>query len=877
MNTTARASFGTLLRRFRLAAGLTQAALAARAGLSERALNDLERDPQRTPRLETITLLSEALGLTPGDRAQFLAAARPETSLAPARRDPLEAETAAADGRRPAFAPPSGGKLPTPSSPFVGRTREVAAICSQLREPGVRLLTLTGPGGIGKTRLALQVATALDSAYAAGARFVALGSLTDPALVLATIAAALDLPESAHQSELQRLAAGLGGSEILLVLDNFEQVTPAAIEIEHLLTACPTLTMLITSRAVLRLDREREFVVPPLAVPDPLNLPARAEFLANDSVALLMQRARAVLPNFTLTEMNAHPVAAICARLEGVPLAIQLAAARLKLLPPGALLARLDQQLPLLTGGPQDAPERQRTIRATLDWSYHLLSAPQQRLLRRLAVFAGGWTLEAAEGVCAGEDVERAAILDLLGQLVDQSLVMVEERDGSPRYRLLETIREYAKEKLRDSGEEAMLCDRHFNWFSRLAEEVDARTWIMMQASEANRLRAEGENFRAALAWSRREPTGETELQLAAALKSFWTGAGRINEGRHVLRDALARADPTARTQARGRALIVAAGLAAVQTDPAGARQLAEEAIAIFGEVGDELNLARAMVLVARMRHWASVSADFSAEREESLRICRQQGSPQAFAETLWLWTDITMDQGDYATARRYLEECFAVCQQLDDPFLRSLSLISLARVACAEGDFVRARQLAEDGLSLRQNSPAWFIAIGMTSLGEVERCAGNDERAATLFTDALARFQNQDDQAGIAWSLHNLGHIARRAGDLPRARALFVNALAIRHQHGYMNGVATELASLAGVSCLAGAYERAARLFGVAEALLENNRSVLAPADALVYTQDFAELRANMQTSALEEAWAAGRAESVEQGVAEALAIATP
>lgn len=888
MGATARTSFGALLRYFRLAAGLTQATLAERGGLSERAINDLERDPRRTPRLETVTLLAEALALSHDDRSRLMAAARPEvrspehpsvaeTPLTPTHPGSTAVFASIPQTSQPLVPLPHGCMLPAASSPFVGRVHEVEAVCARLAEPGTRLLTLTGPGGIGKTRLALQVATVLEAKYADGVRFVDLGPLTDPSLVLPTIAAAFGIAESVHQSPVLRFAEALRARQLLLVLDNFEQVTSAAVEIEHLLAACPTLTILVTSRAVLHLAREREYHVPPLTVPDPAHLPAPSDLLAYDAVALLAQSARAVVPDFTLTEVNAGPVAAICARLEGVPLAIQLAAARIKLLPPAALLSRLDQQLAVLTGGPQDAPERQRTVRATLDWSYHLLTPAQQALLRRLAVFTGGWTLDAAEGVCAGDGADgvmRAEVFDLLAHLVDQSLVLVEGQAGTGRYRLLETVRQYSLEKLCDAGEEAAARNRHLAWFLQLAEGVESQTWIMPLTASLSLLKPEADNYRAALAWSGRDISGQTELRLAGSLTSLWHAAGAINEGRKVLRDVLDRADPAVHTRARARALMAAVDLAGLETDPAGAIPLALEAVAIFQELGDDRGLAQALTLLARVRHWAGDPTAFVAARDEALSICRKLGDLRAFAETLWLWGDLALDQGDYPAARRQLEECMAVCRRLNDPLMLAYPLISLARVACAEGDVTQARKWAEDGLDRRKGAPTWLLAIALNSLGEVERCAGNDERAAELFSEALAIFRDQDTAAGIAWSLHNLGHIALRAGTLRHAADLFAAALTSRYQHGYASGIASELASMGGVSRLAGEQRRAARLFGAAETLLERSRNVLAPADLIAYERDLAALRAQMEESALKETWALGRALSLEQAVAEALCV---
>lgn len=884
-----RVPFGVLLRRLRLAAGLSQAALASRAGLSERAVNDLERDAKRLPRLETVTLLAKALGLAREERAALLAAARPGEA-APAqphashRSDDASAADRADDGQpssdssfatRQAHALPPlphASRLPPAPSPFIGRAREIEAICAMLRRSEVRLLTLTGPGGIGKTRLALQVASLLEAAYADGVRFVPLASLVDPALVLPSIAERLAVPESAHQSVEQRIGEALRARELLLVLDNFEQVAAAAEEIERLLSACPQLNILTTSRAALRLSREHEYQVPPLAVPDVTDISPLTVLLACDSVALLTQCARAVVPDFAVTKENARQVVAICARLEGVPLAIQLAAARLKLLPPIMLLDRLDQQLAVLTGGPRDLPERQRTVRATLDWSYHLLTSPQQTLFRRLAVFAGGWTLESAEGICAGGSVERADILELLGHLVDHSLVLVENHNGMARYRLLEVIRQYATEKLRESGEEASLRDRHIAWFLQLAESLDSQTWIMPRPEAHVALKPEADNLRAALAWSRGDVSGQMELRLAGALMNLWTAGEMVNEGKQIVYEALGRADSTARTSARARALMVAASIAGIQTDPVGAELVSEEALAILQSVGEERDQARALILSARARYWLGDPVDLSTARDESIRLCRKLGDLRAYAETLWIWGDLALEQGDYAQARLQFMEAIARCRNLADTTLLSYPLISLARIECAEGHIERARALAEEGLALRENAPAWLHAIAITSLGEVERCAGNDKRATELFTEALAIFRAQFNEPGAAWTAHNLGHMALRAGDSYRAAELFAEALAVRRQNEYAHGVAAELAGLAGVARLDEQYTRAARLLGAVDAVVASSRSVLAPPDQAAFDRDVAALRQLLGPAEFDAAWTAGHRLSMALAISEAL-----
>jgi tetratricopeptide (TPR) repeat protein len=482
-----------------------------------------------------------------------------------------------------------------------------------------------------------------------------------------------------------------------------------------------------------------------------------------------------------------------------------------------------------------------------------------------------------AEGICAGDGVEQSEILGLLGDLVSQSLVVVQvvqERDGAARYRLLETIREYALEKLRDGDEEAMMRDRHLAWFLHLAEEVDAQVWIMVPSTALQRvLRVEADNLRAAFAWSRQEPSGRAELQFAGALQNFWTWSP--NEGWLALRNALQRADSGVDDSVRARALLVAAGLAAMQTDAAEAARLGEQAASMLSELGDGRNLAQALVIGMRNQMGDPVGdpGQLAATWDEILRLSRASENPRAIAETLWFRGDMALEQGDYLSARRFLEECVVISRRLGDPVMLAYPVISLARVACAEGNVAEARALAEEGVALRrQEAPDWPIANALASRGEVERCAGEDERAAALFTEALAIFRDLGIEAGIAWSLHNLGHVALRAEGAQRAAPLFAEALTIRHRHRYAHGIASELAAFARLSCLAGDYGRATRLFGAAEALLQRARSVLAPADQAEFERDVAVARTQLGESAFAASWAAGRALPENQAIAEAL-----
>jgi predicted ATPase len=742
-----------------------------------------------------------------------------------------------------------------------------------LLAPGTRLLTLTGPGGIGKTHLALRVIEGLGERFPDGTCFVALGDLSDPALVLPTVAATLGLHESAWQTPLAQVIEALRGRRVLVVLDNFEQVTAAAVDVEHLLAECPQVTVLVTSQAALHLAREREYPVLPLALPTFATGTPLERYAACDSVALLQQCARAAQPDFAVTEANADTLAAICTKVDGIPLAIRLAAARLKHLPPATLLARLDQQLAVLTGGPRDAPARHHTVRATLDWSYQLLSPAQQALLRRLAVFAGGWSLEAAEEVCAGDGVAREDVLELLGNLVDHSLVHVVDQDGAARYRMLEPVRQYAEERLREAGEDVATRDRHLAWCLALAERLAAGTWVITPWPLMRLARPEGDNLRAALAWSQRDPSGQLALHLAGAETGFWVATGRITEGRQAVRDALARADPTERTWARAQALWTGMGLAGMQTDLSESEALSKELRDILREMPKEGKARiRIMLLEATVRLAEDREAT-EAARDAVLAEIRSMGNPRALAETLYLSANQAMDRGDYATARGYLEEGIAANSKTDDISLTGFSTNSLARVACAESDAPRALAYAEDSLAIsRRIGLGWTMAVGLNSLGEVHRYAGDDERAKERFEQALAIYQEHGDEPGIAWTHHNLGHVALRAGDAPHAAELFTLALSARYRHRYLLGVASELAAFAGVASATGDHERGARLCGASEALLERIHCVLAPVDLVAYERDVARLRAAMEPSAFEIAWAEGHALPLEAAIAMAL-----
>jgi predicted ATPase/DNA-binding XRE family transcriptional regulator len=556
-SSTDRRSFGALLKQQRLAAGLTQAALGERAGIAERTIQDLERDVAR-PRRETVQRLIEALELAPADRAVFEA-------VSPS---PRQRSGAAMQASVPSGAPDrSQGHLPVPATALLGRERELMEI-DALIQAGARLVTLTGPGGVGKTRLALQVAASILAAgrpvFEHGAFLIDLAPITDAALVPVTIAHVLGLRDLNGRPVLEGLKEHLRDRSILLVLDNVEQIQSSAPIVAELLAASPHLSVLATSRETLRVRGEHEYQLRPLELPDVYHVTSANALAGNPAVALFVERARAIRADFALTPESVSTIAAICARLEGLPLAIELAAARTRLLSPLAILGRLEHRLPVLTGGSRDLPARQQTLRDAIAWSYGLLSEAERRLLRRLAVFVGGWSLEAAEAVCDGgargegrgaSEMSHAPLaprpspLDVLELLAAKSLVQRgDDVDGEPRFDMLETIREYALERLDESGEASIVRRRHAEYFVALAERTRPALQRAGRPSWLRRLKVEHDNFHAALRWIVEQGEADLGLRLGGSLSHFWDQRGYHEDG-HTLVDAvpwppMADADP---------------------------------------------------------------------------------------------------------------------------------------------------------------------------------------------------------------------------------------------------------------------------------------------------------------------------------------------
>jgi len=724
--------------------------------------------------------------------------------------------------------------LPIQPTPLIGREQQVGEAVTLVRREGIRLVTLTGAGGTGKTRLSLQVAAELAADFEDGVFLVDLAAITDPHLFIPTVAQTLSVREKPGQSLSETLNDYLRDKHLLLLLDNFEQLLDAGPTVSALLAGAPSLKALVTSRAPLHLSGEHEYSVPPLAVPDlDASLPP-ATLAGYEAVQLFVERAHAVKPEFELTSENAPAVAEICARLDGLPLAIELGAARVRILSPQALLGRLSQRLVLLTGGARDAPARQRTLRDTIEWSYGLLSASEQRLFVRLSVFLGGRTIEATEAVCDPAGELGAAVFDGVASLVEKSLLRQDEGPaGEPRFFMLETIREYALDRLERSGEGELLRQRHADYFVALAEEAEPEILGADQILWLDRLEAERDNFRAALGWSLERGDTERALRLIGSLRRAWVSRGYLSETRKWLESAFEQSTPVP-PQVEAKALYGLGRVALVEGDYDQAIPSLEQSARRFRELGEAEGLVFSLadlgfIATAQGRH-----EDAQRFAEESLTEATAAGNDRTIAAALHSLACGKLDADEYGEARTLFEQSLTLRRKLGDKRNMANSLCYLGSVALLEGDYNRATALLGESLALGRE------------LGNV-----------LIVSAALA----------------NESLVALAAGDAGRAAALCIESLTLSHELGDKRTTVECLHALAGVAAVQAEPLRAALLSGAAESLHAAIKTPPSPAERIVGERFLPIARAAVDDASFETTWAQGRRMNYDAVVAYALA----
>lgn len=824
MHPLAEVSFGEWLKRRRKGLGLTQQQLAARINYSTVALKKIEAEDRR-PSPEVVERLAKVFNIPADEHSKFLRFARGDWHASPS------GEIEEAPWRVSYKAPRSN--LPASTTSFIGREKEQDEIKNLIAKN--RLVTLIGMGGIGKTRLSIQIAFALLSNFPNGIWLVELAPLSDPGLIPQAIVNTLGLIEQADRPPLTILSDFLHEKHLLLILDNCEHLIQSCAQLaETLLRSCPDLHILATSREALEISGETLYHVPSLNTPELLNITFDS-LPQYEAVHLFVERAQSALRDFSLTQENAHAIAHVCHHLDGIPLALELAAARVKVLRAEEIAVRLDDRFRLLTIGSRTAMPRHQTLKAMIDWSHDLLTEPERVLLRRLSIFAGGWTLEAAENVCAdvGQDgILSYQVLDLLTSLVNKSLVIAERKQGQEtRHHMLETIRQYAHAKLWEAGEGELLRQWHLSYFLELAERAEPNLRAFDMVMWLDRLEAEHDNIRAALAWAK-ESDIEAELRLASALWWFWHIRDHKSEGTEWLERALSietmergnQPLTPGRTLIRGKALYVAGFLRLMFWETDKGRILSEESLALFRELGHagKRGMAYALWNLGVVAGQQPDIRRMTELMQDSLALFQEVGDKFGIAQSLpHVGDDTALVDSDYERARALAEAGLALRKEIGDKDGIAISLIDLGYLASQQGDYKQAITLCEAGLNLfRELGNKWGIYTALIGLGKAAQGQGHYGQATIVLEEALALAQDTGNKFQSARGLNCLGEVAAAQGDYKQSVKRYEEELAIGQQIRNTFHIANGIRGLGKVAWAQGNYERAIKKFDEAMAV---------------------------------------------------------